>query len=176
MSIRDSTGSFVRRQILIQIQAVVVDQPPRFERTQYTFSLSENAMSGDEISVLNITDETGMHFSYDTINLFVCLFLKTLVSSKKFNNLSFLLSGDFTVVVGTAITDPGVLSIDDIFGFRTNTDSLIVLDASVLDREFIDEYIFTVQATDILGNSNTASVTITISDFNDEAPIITNTE
>ena len=113
---------------------------------------------------------------YDTINLFVCLFLKTLVSSKKFNNLSFLLSGDFTVVVGTAITDPGALSIDDIFGFRTNTDSLIVLDASVLDREFIDEYIFTVQATDILGNSNTASVTITISDFNDEAPIITNTE
>ena len=86
------------------------------------------------------------------------------------------MSGDFTVVVGTAITDPGALSIDDIFGFRTNTDSLIVLDASVLDREFIDEYIFTVQATDILGNSNTASVTITISDFNDEAPIITNTE
>ena len=95
------------------------------------------------------------------------------MSSKKFNNLSFLLSGDFTVVVGTAITDPGALSIDDIFGFHTNTDSL---DASVLDCEFIDEYIFTVQATDILGNSNTASVTITISDFNDEAPIITNTE
>lgn len=82
--------------------------------------------------------------------------------------------GSLTLVVGTSQTDTGGREIGDIFNFRSNSLELIVLDASVLDRETIDQYIFTVVATDATGLSSTANVIINILDFNDEAPVITN--
>ena len=41
--------------------------------------------------------------------------------------------------------------VDDIFGFLSNTDILVVLDSSLLDREDIPEYQFEVVATDTGG-------------------------
>ena len=51
---------------------------------------------------------------------------------------------------------------------------LIVLDSSDLDRETITDYNFTVIATDTQGESATAVVTVTITDYNDNAPITIN--
>ena len=76
-------------------------------------------------------------------------------------------------MIGRALTDTGARSISDIFNFRTNSRVLVVLDASVLDRESIDQYVFTVVATDSSNQRSTANVTITIQDFNDETPVIT---
>ena len=84
------------------------------------------------------------------------------------------LPGEFTVAIGNAITDPGPRDIDKLFGFRSNTDTLIVLESDVFDREAIDEYVFTVVATDSGAESSTANVTVRLTDFNDEAPNITN--
>ena len=70
------------------------------------------------------------------------------------------------------IPTPGSRHISNIFGIRT--DSLIVLDSSVLDREVINRYVFTVEATDTLSETSTATVTILITDINDEIPVITN--
>lgn len=84
-------------------------------------------------------------------------------------------AGSFTVQVGTQlIPTPGSRLISNIFGIRT--DSLIVLDSSVLDREDINHYVFTVEATDTLLETSTATVTILITDINDETPVITNPE
>lgn len=69
---------------------------------------------------------------------------------------------------------PGSRHISNIFG--TSTDSLVVLDSSVLDRERIERYMFTVEATDTLSETSTATVTILITDINDETPVITNSE
>lgn len=79
-----------------------------------------------------------------------------------------------TLRIGEALSPTGRRSIDDIFGFRSFSDMLIVLDSSDLDRERITEYNFTVIATDTEGGSATATVTVTITDFNDNAPIIIN--
>ena len=76
--------------------------------------------------------------------------------------------------MGRAITDPGSRAIEDIFNFRLNSHILIVLDASVLNREVINNYTFTVVATDTEGLTSSAEVTINILDFNDETPVITN--
>ena len=84
-----------------------------------------------------------------------------------------MLAGSFTVQVATPLTaTPGSRPISTIFG--TTTDSLVVLDSSVLDREGIDRYVFTVEATDTQSETSTATVTILITDINDEIPVITN--
>ncbi len=77
-------------------------------------------------------------------------------------------------MIGQALTDTGSRDIGDIFNFGSNSHVLIVLDASVLNREAIDSYNFTVIATDIEGLVSSAEVTINILDFNDETPVITN--
>lgn len=77
-------------------------------------------------------------------------------------------------MIGQNLTTTGRRPIDDIFGFRSLDDTLIVLDATALDRENIAEYVFTVVATDTEGASATATVTVTIRDFNDNAPEIYN--
>ena len=83
-------------------------------------------------------------------------------------------AGEFTVAVDEALSDSGSRSIDDIFGFGSQSDVLVVLDAAVLDREVIPVYRFTVKATDSEGRNSTANVTITITDVNDVVPAITN--
>ena len=77
-------------------------------------------------------------------------------------------------MIGQNLTTTGRRPIDGIFGFRSLDDTLIVLDATALDREIIAEYVFTVVATDTEGASATATVTVTITDFNDNAPQIHN--
>lgn len=79
-----------------------------------------------------------------------------------------------TLSIGEALSPTGRRPIEDIFGFRSLDDTLIVLDSSDLDRETLTEYNFTVVATDSEGESATATVTVTIVDFNDNAPIIIN--
>ncbi len=76
--------------------------------------------------------------------------------------------------MGTAITDTGSREIDDIFDFRSNSDSLVIVDSSVLDRESIESYTFTVIAVDSAGQMSTANITINLLDFNDEVPTIIN--
>ena len=76
--------------------------------------------------------------------------------------------------IGEALSPTGRRSIENIFGFRSNADTLIVRDSSVLDRETLPKYSFTIVATDSAGASATANVTITILDVNDNAPVIFN--
>ena len=79
-----------------------------------------------------------------------------------------------TLTIGRALSNTGSRDIGDIFNFRSNSHELIVLDFTVLDREAIDVYNFTVNARDIEGLTSSAQVTINIQDFNDETPVITN--
>lgn len=85
-------------------------------------------------------------------------------------HLTFLGTGDVTLTIGGALTQTGSRAIDDIFNFLSNSHVLVVVDSSVLDRESIDRYVFTVVATDSAGLTSTANVTINILDFNDETP------
>jgi hypothetical protein len=85
-----------------------------------------------------------------------------------------LIAGAPSLVIGQNLTATDRRPIDTIFGFRSLDDTLIVLDATALDREVIAEYVFTVIATDSEGASATATVTVTITDFNDNAPEIHN--
>jgi len=78
------------------------------------------------------------------------------------------------VAIGVAITDAGDRDIDKIFSFRSNTDTLILLESEILDREVIPFYQFTVVATDGADQTSTATVTVTLADFNDQTPVITN--
>lgn len=89
--------------------------------------------------------------------------------------INSFLAGDFSVEVAVALTPtPQSRPIDTIFGFSTGNDILLILDASVLDREDIDRYMFTVEAADTSSETSTATVTIMITDVNDEVPFITN--
>lgn len=64
--------------------------------------------------------------------------------------------------------------IHSVFNFLPDTNNIIVVDSSALDRETVVVYRFEVIATNSGGLSDTATVMITITDFNDEAPQITN--
>ena len=88
-------------------------------------------------------------------------------------SLSLLAEGSVTVTIGTAYTDVE-RDIDTIFGFLSNTDTLVLLDTSVIDREQANEIRFSVEATDSLSQTTTANVTVVITDANDETPNITN--
>ena len=88
--------------------------------------------------------------------------------------LSASVEGAVTVAIGTAYTEGLQREIDTIFGFLSNSDTLILLDSSSIDREIIDEIEFSVIATDSISQTATADVTVVINDANDEAPNITN--
>lgn len=88
--------------------------------------------------------------------------------------LFLVASGSVTLSIGTALSDTGSRAIGNIFNFAINTHMLILLDASVLDREAISRYVFTVRAEDSAGQISTAEVTVNILDFNDVTPVITN--
>lgn len=79
-------------------------------------------------------------------------------------------------MVGRALTNSGARDIRNIFNFGSNSHVLIVVDFSVLDREAIDSYSFTVVATDAATETqtSTANVTVNLLDFNDHVPVITN--
>ena len=79
-----------------------------------------------------------------------------------------------TVTIGTAYTAGLEREIDTIFGFLSNSDTLVLLDSSSIDRETIDEIEFSVVATDTIFQTATADVTVVINDANDESPNITN--
>lgn len=85
-------------------------------------------------------------------------------------------AGGVDLAIGTALTDSGPRDIRNIFNFRSNFHDLIVVDFTVLDREVIGRYSFTVVATDAATGiqSSTATVTVNILDFNDQTPVITN--
>ena len=82
--------------------------------------------------------------------------------------------GAVTVTIGTAYTAGLEREIDTIFGFLSNSDTLVLLDSSSIDRETIDEIEFSVVATDTIFQTATADVTVVINDANDESPNITN--
>jgi len=79
-----------------------------------------------------------------------------------------------TLQIGMATSNTGTREIGNIFNFRTNSVELDVLDGTALDRETIDQYNFTVIATDATDLTSTATVTINILDVNDNTPVITN--
>ena len=62
--------------------------------------------------------------------------------------------------------------ISSIFNFISDTSQLFVVDV-VLNREILDTYVFEVMATDSKNAQATATVNITLSDVNDNAPVIT---
>ncbi len=86
----------------------------------------------------------------------------------------FYYSAGYTVAIGTAFSETGSRTIDQIFSFRSNSDNLIVLESNILDRETIGRYVFSVVATDDTSQTSTANVTIILTDINDEIPMITN--
>ncbi len=77
-------------------------------------------------------------------------------------------------MVGDDLNVQGDPTINDIFGFPSQTDDLTLLDSSPLDRESVAQYRFTVVASDSENLASTATVTVTITDANDEPPTITN--
>lgn len=79
-----------------------------------------------------------------------------------------------TLLIGSATSNTGGRDITNIFNFRSNVHDLIVLDGGALDRESIDQYNFTVIATDATAMTSTAMVTINILDENDNVPVILN--
>ena len=79
-----------------------------------------------------------------------------------------------SVAIGTTETLDLEQEIDEIFGFLSNSETLILLDTSSIDRETHSEIRFTVIATDSASQTTTADVTVVIGDANDNAPSITN--
>ena len=79
-----------------------------------------------------------------------------------------------TVTIGTTETSDLDREIDEIFGFLSNSETLVLLDSSSIDRETHSEIRFTIVATDTLSQTATADVTVVINDANDETPTITN--
>ena len=87
---------------------------------------------------------------------------------------ALLCIGAPSLEIGQNLTTSGLRPIDGIFGFRSLDDTLVVIDSTALDRETIAEYVFTVVAMDTEGASAAATVTVTILDYNDNAPEIHN--
>ena len=79
-----------------------------------------------------------------------------------------------SVAIGTTETSNLGQEIDEIFGFLSNSETLILLDTSSIDRETHSEIRFTVIATDSASQTTTANVTVVIGDANDNTPSITN--
>ena len=79
-----------------------------------------------------------------------------------------------SVAIGTTETSNLEQEIDEIFGFLSNSETLILLDTSSIDRETHSEIRFTVIATDSASQTTTANVTVVIGDANDNTPSITN--
>ena len=79
-----------------------------------------------------------------------------------------------SVAIGTTETSNLEQEIDEIFGFLSNSETLILLDTSSIDRETHSEIRFTVIATDSTSQTTTANVTVVIGDANDNTPSITN--
>ena len=79
-----------------------------------------------------------------------------------------------TVAIGTTETLNLEQEIDEIFGFLSNSETLILLDTNSIDRETHSEIRFTVIATDSNLQTATAEVTVVIGDANDNTPTITN--
>ena len=79
-----------------------------------------------------------------------------------------------TYTIGTSETEGLERDIDTIFGFLINSNTLILLDSSSIDRETLSEITFSVVATDESSQNATADVTVVINDANDETPNITN--
>ena len=78
------------------------------------------------------------------------------------------------MALGTALTGTGGRPLNTIFNFLSNTDVLVLQDSDVLDRENIEEYRFTVVADDAEGLTSTATVTVVVTDINDETPFVEN--
>ena len=82
--------------------------------------------------------------------------------------------GAVTIAIGTTETTGLDREIDAIFGFLSNSETLVLLDSSSIDRESVSQIRFTVIATDSASQNTTADVTVVITDANDEIPVITN--
>lgn len=95
---------------------------------------------------------------------------------KKFS----LIELGFDLMVFLSPLDPNsvsfVSSLPTIFNFQPNTNRILVYNSDILDRETRDTYTFTINATDNEGLSSSANVTVTLTDVNDQIPIINNTE
>ena len=90
----------------------------------------------------------------------------------------FLLGQVVTYSIGSYLGTASIsVPISAIFNFPTGgSSSLIVVDNLTLDREMLDTYRFEVIATDPEGNQGNATVVLTLTDVNDNAPIINTPE
>lgn len=84
------------------------------------------------------------------------------------------IDGSVTVAIGTTETVGLDRDIDEIFGFLSNSETIILLDSNSIDRETHSQIRFTVVATDSASQTTTADVTVVINDANDNTPVITN--
>lgn len=84
------------------------------------------------------------------------------------------IDGSVTVAIGTTETAGLDRDIDEIFGFLSNSETIILLDPNSIDRETHSQIRFTVVATDSASQTTTADVTVVINDANDNTPVITN--
>ena len=92
-------------------------------------------------------------------------------------NNYFLLGQVVTFSVGSYLGTADIpVSISSVFSFPTGGSSLTVVDNTILNREELDTYRFEVIATDPAGTMANATVTITLTDVNDNAPMINNPE
>ncbi|XP_019851361.1 PREDICTED: protocadherin-16-like, partial [Amphimedon queenslandica] len=81
---------------------------------------------------------------------------------------------DFTDEIPNSVRFTSSLS--SIFGFQPNTNRIVVLNSAALDRETKDTYTFMINATDSEGLQSSANVTVTLTDVNDQIPVINNTQ
>ena len=132
----------------------VLNTPPELNMPQYNFSISENVHNESIVGSVIVNKPAGM-----TINA-----LFSILYYNYYNQ-----GGAFSVEIN------GVIAPAPIFNFSNGTTTLIVVNNSTLDREVQDTYTFQVTAA----NPNcptfgvtTATVLITLTDENDNVPMI----
>ena len=115
----------------------------------YSFSIPENSANEYVVGTIEFTDESKI-------------------------KLKILFYFSLSLSVPNSVTFTSSLS--SIFGFQPNTNRIVVLNSAALDRETKDMYTFMINATDSEGLQSSANVTVTLTDVNDQVPVINNTE
>ena len=153
LSIQDDLGLYgAPTRLLIELNATN-DHAPEFDQPSYSVTIAENSREGEVILQVESTDRDGAEIiTYEIVTDFIKGdILPADPSSGMLESSGYQL---------TNVTFP--------FQIDSATGELVLL--RELDYEVAQEWSFSIVASDLGGLQATASVTITVMDFNDNAP------